>query len=78
MTGMYEQLPLSSQRHISRPPGGAEELLDAVAVAAWLGMTPGWVYAQTRADRLPHISVGRYYRYRPSSIEKWLKEQERT
>ena len=43
----------------------------------WLGVTPAWVYAETRAGRLPHISVGRYYRYRPSSIEKWLSEQER-
>jgi excisionase family DNA binding protein len=73
---MDEQLSLTPQRRLSRPPGGAEELLDAVGVAAWLGVTPGWVYAETRAGRLPHISVGRYYRYRPSSIEQWLRDQE--
>ena len=48
-----------------------------MGVAAWLGVTPAWVYAETRAGRLPHICVGRYYRYRPSSIESWLREQER-
>ncbi len=74
---MHEQLPLTPQRRFSRPPSGSEELLDAVGVAAWLGVTPAWVYAETRAGRLPHICVGRYYRYRPSSIEAWLREQER-
>ena len=73
---MHEQLPLSAERRCSRPPRGAEELLDAAGVAAWLGVTTAWVYAETRAGRLPHIPVGRYYRYRPSSIEDWLKEQE--
>lgn len=73
---MHEQLPLTSQRPVSRPPSGAEELLDAHGVAQWLGVTTAWVYAETRADRIPHISIGRYYRYRPSSIEAWLREQE--
>ena len=76
--GMAEQLPLAPQRRISEPPRGAEVLLDAHGVARWLGVTPALVYAETRAGRLPHISVGRYYRYRPSSIEQWLKDQERT
>ncbi len=76
LRGMHEQLPLTTATRCSRPPRGAEELLDAPAVAAWLGVTTAWVYAETRADRIPHIPVGRYYRYRPSSIEDWLKEQE--
>jgi predicted DNA-binding transcriptional regulator AlpA len=42
----------------------------------WLGVTVAWVYAETRADRIPHIKVGRYYRYLASSIEAWLREQE--
>ena len=74
--GMAEQLPLTPQRRVSEPPRGAEVLLDAHGVARWLGVTPAWVYAETRAGRLPHITVGRYYRYRPSSIEQWLKDQE--
>jgi hypothetical protein len=50
--------------------------LEASDVADWLCVTVAWVYAETRADRIPHIRVGRYYRYRPSSIEAWLREQE--
>lgn len=73
---MHEQLPLTPARRFSRPPSGSEELLVASDVAAWLGVTVAWVYAETRADRIPHIPVGRYYRYRPSSIEAWLREQE--
>ena len=39
-------------------------------------MTPGWVYAETRAGRIPHIELGRYYRYRRSAIEAWLDTKE--
>lgn len=73
---MEEQLRLTPQRRFSRPPSGAEPLLDAAGVAEWLGMTPAWVYAETRAGRIPHIELGRYYRYRRSAIEAWLNERE--
>lgn len=59
-TGVHEQLPLTSQRPVSRPPSGSEALLDAHGVAQRLGVTTAWVYAETRADRIPHISIGRY------------------
>jgi predicted DNA-binding transcriptional regulator AlpA len=69
---------LAPQRRFSVPPSGSEPLLDAGGIAAWLGITNAWVYAEPRAGRLPHIAVGRYYRYRPSSIEAWLPDQEHT
>ena len=50
--------------------------MDAVGVAEWLGVTPAWVYAETRAGRIPHIELGRYYRYRSSTLEAWLDEKE--
>jgi hypothetical protein len=40
-------------------------------------VTVSWVYAETGADRIPHITVGRFYRYRRTSIERWLQEHER-
>jgi excisionase family DNA binding protein len=46
-------------------------------VAEVVGMTRDWVYAETRADRIPHVRLGRYYRYRPQAIEAWLVEIER-
>lgn len=59
----------------SRPANGS--LLFADDVAALVGMTKDWVYAETRAGRIPHVTLGRYYRYRPESIEAWLCEIER-
>jgi excisionase family DNA binding protein len=73
---MHEQLPLTPQRPGSRPPSGSEPLLEAGDVAQWLGVTVSWVYAETRAGRIPHITVGRFYRYRRTSIERWLEQHE--
>jgi excisionase family DNA binding protein len=53
------------------------DLLDAEAVAAMLGMTKDWVYAEARADRIPHIKLGRYTRFRRAAIDAWLLESER-
>jgi excisionase family DNA binding protein len=57
-------------------PGDAD-LLTADEVAAILRMTKAWVYTQTRADRIPHVSLGRYVRYRRSAVLAWLGEIER-
>jgi excisionase family DNA binding protein len=56
---------------------GPEKLITADAVADLVGMTKDWVYAETRAGRIPYVPCGRYYRYRPSSIAEWLAEVER-
>ncbi|MGH2879881.1 MAG: helix-turn-helix domain-containing protein [Solirubrobacteraceae bacterium] len=58
----------------SSPASGS--LLFADDVAALVGMTKDWVYAETRAGRIPHVTLGRYYRYRPESIEAWLSQIE--
>jgi predicted DNA-binding transcriptional regulator AlpA len=42
-----------------------------------VGMTRKWVYVETRAGRIPHVALGRYYRYRPESIDAWLRQIER-
>ena len=41
-----------------------------------MGMTTDWVYAETRAGRIPHLTLGRYYRYRSDSIDAWLRDIE--
>lgn len=51
-------------------------LLTAQDVAAMLGVPDSWVYAQTRAGRIPTVRLGRYYRYRVDAIEDWVKSQE--
>jgi excisionase family DNA binding protein len=49
-----------------------DRLIDAHEVAERLGVPVSWVYAQTRAGHLPTVRLGRYYRYRPSTITSWL------
>ena len=57
--------------------GGNGRLLAAGEVAALLGVPKSWVYAETRAGRIPHIALGRYRRYRRDAIEAWLANRER-
>ena len=63
-------------RSSASAPGANGSLLFAEDVAALVGMTKDWVYAETRAGRIPHVTLGRYYRYRSESIETWLREIE--
>jgi excisionase family DNA binding protein len=46
-------------------------------VAELLGVPTSWVYAETRAGRLPHVRVGRYRRFRRSAVEQWIEAHER-
>lgn len=69
--------PGSTVRH-APPNGGSErdELLTAEEVADRLRMTRAWVYAETRADNIPHLRLGRFIRYRRSAIEDWIVRME--
>ena len=53
------------------------DLLTAQDVATMLGVTTGWVYAQSRKGRIPTITLGRYRRYRRAAILGWLDQIER-
>jgi excisionase family DNA binding protein len=58
----------------SQKPGS--EVITADEVAALLRMTPAWVYAETRRNRIPHMRLGRYFRYRRSAIDEWMRALE--
>ena len=60
---------------VTAPPGGGK-LLTADEVALRLRVAKGWVYAETRAGRLPHVRLGRYVRYRDAAIDRWLARLE--
>ena len=65
--------PASNAKHTN-----ADALLTADDVAALLRVPKSWVYAETRAGRLPHVALGpRYRRYRRDVIEAWIAERER-
>ena len=52
-------------------------LLTAEEVAELTGMTKEWIWAQARADRIPHLRLGRYCRFREEAIDAWLETIER-
>ena len=51
-------------------------LLTADEVAELLGVPVSWVYEQSRAGRIPTVTLGRYRRYRREAIEQWLSALE--
>lgn len=51
-------------------------LLTASEVAELLGVPKSWVYEQSRAGRIPTVTLGRYRRYRREAIEAWVAELE--
>jgi excisionase family DNA binding protein len=51
-------------------------LLTAQEVAERLGVTTAWVWAQTRAGKIPHVQLGRYRRFREEAIEDWIRRME--
>ncbi len=69
--GAMAQTPLGAERV------GMDALLTADEVAALLQVTKAWVYAETRAKRIPHVPLGRYVRYRRSAVIAWITELER-
>lgn len=50
-------------------------LLTAGEVADHLRVKRSWVYAETRAGRIPHVRLGRYVRYSPGAVERWISEK---
>ena len=74
--GVTGLAPSAGDQRKRRSAGAEGSLLFAEDVASILGMTTDWIYAETRAGRIPHIALGRYYRYRRESIEAWLQDKE--
>ena len=53
-----------------------DRLMTAQEVARLLGVTPGWVYEQSRRGRLPTVVLGRYRRFRRRTVEEWIRSLE--
>lgn len=53
-----------------------QQLLTPDEVAALIGMPRLYVVRQSRAGKIPAIRMGKVYRYRHESIQRWLQEQE--
>ena len=60
---------------VTEDPQG-ERLLDAGEVAERLGLPESWVLDRARKGKIPKVPLGHYVRFRPSSIDRWIAEQE--
>ena len=49
-----------------------ERLLEAEEVAKLLGVDIGYVYSQARAKKIPSIKLGKYRKFSPAQVKKWL------
>lgn len=58
-------------------PEDPRTLLTADEVADRLRVTKCWVYAEVRAGRMPHVTLGRYVRFRAAAIDSWIEQIER-
>ena len=59
---------------------GADELLTVDDVAAFLRVPKSWVYERTRRrgiERLPHVKLGKYLRFRLSEVAAYLEKLRR-
>jgi excisionase family DNA binding protein len=52
--------------------GSLEPLLGAEQVAEILGVEVGHLHAQARSRKIPSVMVGKYRKFSPSQLRKWL------
>ena len=52
-------------------------LLDAKGAAALLNVPASWVLAEARADRIPHVRLGRYVRFDAAELQVWWQGRRR-
>jgi len=49
-----------------------DPLLDAEDVAKILGVDTAYVYSLARAKKIPSVKLGKYRKFSPCQIKKWL------
>jgi len=62
--------------HAPRP--SLEKLLDVGEVAQLLGETEHWVYRQAKMKKIPSIKLGKYWKFSPSQLQKWVERKNST
>ena len=59
------------QKQVSKSVG-LEALLEAEDVALMLGVDIGYVYQLARTNKIPSVKLGKYRKFSPSQLKKWL------
>jgi excisionase family DNA binding protein len=59
---------------IQKQTNGAvlEPLLEPEQVAKILGVDVRHIYAQARSGKIPSVTIGKYRRFSPAQLKKWL------
>jgi excisionase family DNA binding protein len=69
---------VAARLHLVMPANASgnteEENFDVPALAAYLKVDKSWVYKQVQLKTIPHFHVGRYPRFKKSTIDKWTRE----
>jgi excisionase family DNA binding protein len=76
LTGLQELRALRSelQKQADASPT-LESLLDTEEVAKLLGVDVGYIYEQARANKMPSLKLGKYRKFSPSQLRKWLERK---
>ena len=79
LTGLQEVRAVKSeiQKRVESTPN-LENLLEADEIARILGVDVGYVYSQARANKMPSIKLGKYRKFSPSQLKKWLESKNST
>ena len=76
LTGLQEIRAVKSElKKREDSVSGLEKLLDAKAVAELLGEKEQWVYRQAKAKKIPSVKLGKYWKFSPSQLQKWLERK---
>ena len=51
--------------------GAFAPLLDAKGAAELLNVPASWVLSEARANRIPHVRLGRYVRFDAAELQTW-------
>jgi excisionase family DNA binding protein len=75
LVGDHLRLDSTSQR--AEAHVGVAPPLDARGAAALLNVPASWVLAEARADRIPHVRLGRYVRFDAAELQIWWQTRRR-
>jgi excisionase family DNA binding protein len=59
------------------PAEADADLLDAAGAAKLLSVPKSWVMTEARRDRIPHMRLGRYYRFDRHELREWALQRQR-
>lgn len=70
-TGLEDRASRSGAPRETLAHTTVEPLLDAKGAATLLNVPATWVLAEARADRIPHVRLGRYVRFDATELNVW-------